>query len=78
MSIIREIEEEYWTVQCLNSVAGHREPIFWPLDGEGRYLTETAAAEVATRKLESYPSARIVHVVRRMTYGRPITRDAVS
>lgn len=69
---VLNIEEEYWTVQYLTNVIGERQPIFWPLDGEGKYGTEEAAIEGATAKLRDYPSARVVHVVRRMAYGAPL------
>lgn len=72
------IEEEYWTVQYLTRVAGEREPIFWPLDGEGKYGTEAAAAEGAARKLEDYPSVRVLHVVRTTRFGHPITEAPVD
>ena len=72
MSVL-SIEEEYWTMQYLTKVLGYKEPIFWPLDGEGKYESEDAAAERATRLLETYPAARVVHVVRRMRYLQPLT-----
>ncbi len=66
------IEEEYWTVQYLTEVLGYREPIFWPLDGDGKYATEETATKRATTLLETYRDARVVHVVRRMRYGQPL------
>lgn len=70
---VREIEEEYWTVQYLTNVTGTRLPVFWPLDGEGRFETEEAALSLVGLKLVNYGAARAVHVIRRMKYGDSIT-----
>lgn len=67
------IEQEYWTVQYLTNVTGERQPIFWPLDGDGKYGSEAAAIEHATALLDRYPSTRVVHVIRSMRFGQPIT-----
>lgn len=75
---VLSIEEEYWTIQYLTNVTGHREPIFWPLDGQGHYGSETAATDAATTMLKSYPQTRVVHVVRRMRYGPPLTDSTTS
>ncbi|MET0426691.1 MAG: hypothetical protein ABW046_22680 [Actinoplanes sp.] len=70
------IEEEYWTTQYLTTVLGHREPIFWPLDGEGKFGTEADATRHAEYLLRRpYPEARVVHVIRKMRYAQPITES---
>lgn len=68
------IEQEYWTVQYLTNVAGEREKIFWPLDGDGKYGSEAAATDRAGALLDTYPSVRVVHVVKRERFGQPLTR----
>ena len=75
---ILSIEEEYWTVQYLTRVAGMGAPIFWPSDGEGKYDTEAMAIERATALLDTYPSTRTVHVVRRMAYAIPLLAPDTS
>jgi hypothetical protein len=73
MTNIREVEEEYWTVQYLTSVLGYREPIFWPLDGDGKHRSEADALSWAGVKLADHPAVRVVHVIRRSKFGEPIT-----
>lgn len=72
---VLSIEEEYWTIQYLTNVAGHRERIFWPLDGEGKYSTEAVAVDRAATLLDGhYDTVRVVHVVRSMKFGQPIVK----
>lgn len=72
--IVRMITEEYRTIQYLTNVIGHREPIFWPLDGEGKW-SNPDAADTAARNLvknDHHDAARVLHVIRNTEFGEPI------
>jgi len=75
MTNVMAIEEEYWSVQYLTRVLGTPGESFWPPDGEGKYDTEAAADEYARKCLVGHSGARVVHVTRRMEYGRPFAPD---
>lgn len=71
MSVVRAIEEEYWTVQYQTGVSGYSEPQFWPPDGEGKHNTPEDAESDAKRFAGQ---TRILHITRRVEYGEPMTR----
>ena len=75
MTNVSAIEEEYWFVQYLTQVLGIKGESFWPPEGEWKYDTEASADAYARELLASHSGARVVHVTRRMEYGRPLTRD---
>jgi hypothetical protein len=77
VSVVKAIEEEYWTPQYKTRVDGAGR-IFWPEEGTGHYATPEAAELAARRWLESYDEVRVVHVTRRVEYGPSIVRDKES
>lgn len=83
MTIMRAIEDEYWSIQYRTQVAG-RGVIFWPDDGEGRYDSAESAEEFARKEIQRNrgtgyrDQARLMHVVRRVEYGQPIDIDAAD